>query len=97
MRSSTHQEGPPGRAREDPAESEDQAIGKPEAWFANLALKDMELPATIAKPIDYVLRLAEASQAEMRAQIFELRPEAPETEGLVASFERRPCGVLGVP
>ena len=38
------QEGPPGRAREDPAESgEDQAIGWPEAGQTNLALKDMEL------------------------------------------------------
>src|SRR5262249_45219769 len=36
-----------------------------------------------------VLRLAEASQAEMRALIFELRPEALETEGLVAALNRQ--------
>jgi len=45
--------------------------------------------AGIAQPIDYVLRLAEASQAEMRALIFELRPEALETEGLVAALNRQ--------
>ena len=46
-------------------------------------------PAGIAQPIDYVLRLAEASQAEMRALIFELRPEALEMEGLVAALKRQ--------
>ena len=45
--------------------------------------------AGIAQPIDYVLRLAEASQAEMRALIFELRPETLETEGLVAALNRQ--------
>src|SRR5262245_9404825 len=45
--------------------------------------------AGIAQPIDYVMRLAEASQAEMRALIFELRPEALETEGLVAALNRQ--------
>jgi len=43
----------------------------------------------IAQPIDYVLRLAEASQAEMRALIFELRPETLQTEGLVAALNRQ--------
>ena len=46
-------------------------------------------PARAAQPIDYVLRLAEAGQAEMRALIFELRPEAIETEGLVAALKRQ--------
>ena len=45
--------------------------------------------AGIAQPIDYVLRLAEASQAEMRALIFELRPETLEKEGLVAALNRQ--------
>src|SRR5262249_10314459 len=36
-----------------------------------------------------VMRLAEASQAEMRALIFALRPEALETEGLVAALNRQ--------
>ena len=43
----------------------------------------------VAQPLDYVLRLAEASQAEMRALIFELQPEALETEGLVAALNRQ--------
>ena len=46
-------------------------------------------PAGAAQPIDYVLRLAEAGQAEMRALIFELRPEALETQGLVAALNRQ--------
>src|SRR5262249_58171877 len=35
------------------------------------------------------MRLAEASQAEMRALIFELRPESLEMEGLVAALNRQ--------
>ena len=46
-------------------------------------------PAGVAQPIDYVMRLAEASQAEIRAMIFALRPEALETEGLVAVLNRQ--------
>src|SRR5262245_57635405 len=46
-------------------------------------------PAGIAQPIDYVMRLAEAGQAEMRALIFELRPESLEKEGLVAALNRQ--------
>ena len=42
-----------------------------------------------ARPIDHVMRLAEASQAEMRALIFELRPESLEMEGLVAALNRQ--------
>lgn len=40
-------------------------------------------------PREYVLSLAEAGLAEMRALIFELRPEALESEGLIAALERR--------
>jgi signal transduction histidine kinase len=43
----------------------------------------------VAQPIDDVIRLAEASQAEMRALIFELRPELLEKEGLVAALNRQ--------
>ncbi len=43
-------------------------------------------PAQAAEPLDYVLSLAEAGLAEMRALIFELRPETLETEGLVAAL-----------
>jgi signal transduction histidine kinase len=40
-------------------------------------------------PLDYVLSLAEAGLAEMRALIFELRPESLESEGLVAALNKR--------
>jgi PAS domain S-box-containing protein len=38
---------------------------------------------------DYVLSLAEAGMAEMRALIFELRPESLETEGLAVALEKQ--------
>jgi PAS domain S-box-containing protein len=41
------------------------------------------------EPLDYVLTLAEAGLAEMRALIFDLRPESLETEGLVAALEKQ--------
>jgi len=40
-------------------------------------------------PLDYVLQLAEAGLAEMRALIFELRPESLAQEGLVAAIEKQ--------
>ncbi|HET8522745.1 MAG TPA: PAS domain S-box protein, partial [Thermomicrobiales bacterium] len=46
-------------------------------------------PAQAAQPIDYVLQLARGSMAEMRALIFELRPESLEQEGLVAALEKQ--------
>lgn len=46
-------------------------------------------PPKAAEPLDYVLSLAEAGLAEMRALIFELRPESLETEGLVAALEKQ--------
>lgn len=46
-------------------------------------------PARVAEPLDCVLQLAEAGLAEMRALIFDLRPESLETEGLVAALERQ--------
>ncbi|MGD2158460.1 MAG: GAF domain-containing sensor histidine kinase, partial [Anaerolineales bacterium] len=39
--------------------------------------------------LDYVLSLSEAALAEMRALIFELRPEALETEGLVGILRKQ--------
>jgi PAS domain S-box-containing protein len=42
-----------------------------------------------AGPLEYVISLAEAGMAEMRALIFELRPESLETEGLVAALEKQ--------
>jgi signal transduction histidine kinase/HAMP domain-containing protein len=46
-------------------------------------------PERAAEPIDYVTQLAEAGLAEMRALIFELRPESLENEGLVAAIEKQ--------
>jgi len=43
----------------------------------------------LAGPLDYVLSLAEAGLVEMRALIFELRPESLESEGLVAALNKR--------
>ena len=44
-------------------------------------------PAQVQEPLDYVLRLSEAALAEMRALIFELRPEALEREGLTGALK----------
>jgi PAS domain S-box-containing protein len=46
-------------------------------------------PKQAADPLDYVLSLAEAGLAEMRALIFELRPESLKTEGLVTALEKQ--------
>jgi signal transduction histidine kinase len=43
-------------------------------------------PSKAIEPMDYILSLAEAGLAEMRALIFELRPESLRTEGLVAAI-----------
>jgi signal transduction histidine kinase len=40
-------------------------------------------PSKAGEPLDFVVTLAEAGLTEMRALIFELRPDALETEGLV--------------
>jgi PAS domain S-box-containing protein len=48
-----------------------------------------ELKSSMAEPLDYVLSLAEAGLAEMRALIFELRPDSLEKEGLVAALSRQ--------
>lgn len=46
-------------------------------------------PSKLADPLNYVLTLTEAALAEMRALIFELRPESLEVEGLVASLTKQ--------
>jgi signal transduction histidine kinase len=46
-------------------------------------------PVEAAEPLDYVLMLAEAALAEMRALIFELRPESLEREGLVSALTKQ--------
>lgn len=45
-------------------------------------------PGKAAEPLDYALSLAEAALAEMRALIFELRPESLESEGLIVALEK---------
>jgi PAS domain S-box-containing protein len=44
-------------------------------------------PSQAREPLEYVLRLSEAALAEMRALIFELRPEALEREGLTGALK----------
>lgn len=46
-------------------------------------------PSQAAEPVEYVLALAEAGMAEMRALIFELRPESLESEGLVVALGKQ--------
>ena len=48
-----------------------------------------ELKANLAEPLAYVLSLAEAGLVEMRALIFELRPDSLEKEGLVVALTRQ--------
>ncbi|MEA2597465.1 MAG: hypothetical protein QOF01_3934 [Thermomicrobiales bacterium] len=45
-------------------------------------------PKEAIEPTDYVLSLVQAGIAEMRALIFELRPESLEQEGLVAALHK---------
>lgn len=46
-------------------------------------------PARVGEPLEYVSGLAEAGLAELRALIFELRPESLEAEGLLAAFDKQ--------
>jgi PAS domain S-box-containing protein len=46
-------------------------------------------PAQAVKPLDYIASLAEAGLAEMRALIFELRPESLQIEGLAAALAKQ--------
>jgi signal transduction histidine kinase len=46
-------------------------------------------PAKAIEPLDYALSLAEAGLAEMRALIFELRPESLEREGLTGAITKQ--------
>ncbi len=52
---------------------------------AQLAQHPERVPATL----DFVLKLAEAATAEMRALIFELRPDSLQQQGLVAALSRQ--------
>ena len=55
-----------------------------EATRAMLELK----PDQLAGPLDTVVALAEGGLAEMRALLFELRPESLEAEGVVAALSK---------
>ncbi len=50
-------------------------------------------PRAAVEPIDYVVSLADAALAEMRAMIFDLRPEALAVEGLVAALRRQAASI----
>ena len=50
-------------------------------------------PERAAEPLAYATTLAEAGMTEMRALIFELRPESLEKEGLVAALEKQAAAV----
>src|SRR5262245_35935922 len=57
---------------------------------ARMARERLEGEATgVAPLIDHVFQLAEAGEAEMRALIFELRPESLESEGLVVALNKQ--------
>lgn len=58
------------------------------AHTAREALESGE-PEQAITSMEYVITLAEAGLAEMRALIFELRPESLATEGLVAALNRQ--------
>jgi signal transduction histidine kinase len=60
------------------------------ALGAKTALQHLDQePARARAPLDYVVQLAEAGMAEMRALIFELRPESLEKEGLVGALAKQ--------
>ena len=46
-------------------------------------------PSMLDEPLDYILSLAEAGLTEMRALIFELRPESLEQEGLITTLNKQ--------
>jgi signal transduction histidine kinase len=50
-------------------------------------------PPAVAEPVEYISSLAEAGLTEMRALIFELRPESLEMEGLVAAISKQAAAI----
>jgi signal transduction histidine kinase len=50
---------------------------------------DPGIKSRLAEPIEHVIAIAEAGLAEMRALIFELRPESLENEGLIAALTKQ--------
>jgi signal transduction histidine kinase len=52
-----------------------------------------ESKAALGEPLEYILSLSEGGLAEMRALIFELRPESLESEGLVAALAKQATAI----
>src|SRR2546427_8934152 len=48
----------------------------------------------LSEPLDYILQLAEGALAELRALIFDLRPESLAEEGLIAGLQRLTAAVV---
>ena len=51
-------------------------------------------PTKAAQPLDYVVQLSEAALAELRALIFELRPESLEEDGLIMALNKQGSALL---
>jgi signal transduction histidine kinase len=61
---------------------------------AQTAYRSLEKnPTIVRESVEYVLTLAEAGLAEMRALIFELRPESLETEGLAVALAKQAASI----
>jgi nitrate/nitrite-specific signal transduction histidine kinase len=58
------------------------------AMLDRAAVPDDARPG-LTEPLDYVLAQADAGMAEMRALIFELRPESLQSEGVVAALRKQ--------
>jgi signal transduction histidine kinase len=46
-------------------------------------------PARVEEPLDHIASLSQAAMAEMRALIFELRPESLQNEGLIVAIAKQ--------
>ncbi len=57
------------------------------------ASQDDPVKAALEEPLSYTSMLAEAGMAEMRALIFELRPESLEIEGLIAALNKQAAAI----
>jgi PAS domain S-box-containing protein len=65
-------------------------LGARTAWaLLDRDLAAADLKSALVEPLEYVLSLANAGLTEMRALIFELRPDSLEKEGLVVALTRQ--------
>jgi len=51
-------------------------------------------PEKLAQPLDYVLQMSQAALSELRALIFELRPESLEQDGLIVALSKQASSLL---